>query len=183
MRVWAWIAAVALLPACPSCGSGSSAISANPTPTSSDNPTATASDPTTASSDPTTTSLSPTTTEALALPARIVCGTQYRPVAESLEGAEEKVLTVERDDLGTNAGVSLEFPTMTITVSYVGDVPDGRVVMIAVTTSDSKPLSTVLYQLGDLRLSEVGFAGDHGFTGLHYVQNRRANLQFWCAAE
>jgi hypothetical protein len=182
MRTWAWIAAVALLPACPSCGSGSPAISANPPPATSDNPT-TSSNPTTTSSNSTATSSSPTTTEALALPARIVCGTQYRPVAESLEGAEEKVLTVERDDVGATAGASLEFPTMTLTASYVGDVPDGRVVMIVVTTSDSKPLLTVLYQLGDIELSEVGFAGDHGFTGLHNVQNRRANLQFWCAAE
>jgi hypothetical protein len=127
--------------------------------------------------------LSPTTTEALGLPARIVCGTQYRPDAASLEGADERELTVERDDGGTSAGASLEFPTMTITASYVGNVPEGPSVLVVVTTSDAKPLLTVLYQVGDIGLSEVDFAGDHGFTGLHYVQNRRANLQFWCAAE
>lgn len=182
MRQRVWIAAVALLTVCQSCGSGAPTIKANPPPATSDIRTTTASDRITTGSDPTTSS-KPTTTEALALPARIVCGTQYRPDAASLEGAEDRELTVERDDLGTSAGASLEFPTMTITASYAGNMPEGAGVLIVVTTSDAKPLLTVLYQIGDVQLSAIGFAGDHGFTGLHYVQNRRANLQFWCSAE
>jgi hypothetical protein len=115
------------------------------------------------------------------LPAAIVCGTQYRPDAESLTGAEEPELRVERPGPGEQpSAATVELPTMTLTVSFAGDAPEGRSVTVEVTSAGGEQLLRVLYQLGDLTLADVQFAGGHGFTGLHYVDHDRAQLQFWC---
>lgn len=45
------------------------------------------------------------------------------------------------------------------------------------------PLISTLYQLADVDLAEVDFAGGHGFTGLQYGYHDGAMLQCWCDAD
>jgi hypothetical protein len=117
------------------------------------------------------------------LPDRIVCGTQYRPDADSLAGVDEPTIVVDREDgVEVAQGVSYDFPTMRFRVSFLGDAPEGRFVSIGVTSVDAQRLLSVLYQLGDQAIDDVDFAGGHGFTGLHYVIHDDALLQFWCDA-
>ena len=117
------------------------------------------------------------------LPAAVVCSTQYRADADSLDGASEDTLRVDRvDDVETDDGQSLTFDTMTLTVAYVGDAPEGRNVRIVVTGSAAEPLYEVLYQLDGVDLAAVDFAGGHGFTGLQRVRDGSAELQLMCAA-
>lgn len=115
------------------------------------------------------------------LPEAITCGTQYRPDAEQMEGAESPTLTVDRSDDLTGSSATHEFPTMTLTVTYVGDVPEGRTVRVSVTTDDGAPLFESLYQIGT-PLQDIEFVGGHGFTGLNYVHHGEAMLQLWCEA-
>jgi hypothetical protein len=117
------------------------------------------------------------------LPDRIICITQYRPDAESMAGAEEPTLTVERDDAEVADGESIEFATMKLSVSYSGEAPEGRTVNIVVTASTGELITTALFQIGTPALDDIHFAGDHGFTGLHYVYHEGAMLQFTCRAE
>lgn len=120
-------------------------------------------------------------TEGTDLPDAITCGTQYRPDAEQMEGAESPTLTVERDDDLAGTSATHEFPTMTLTVTYVGDAPEGRTVRVSVTADDDTPLFESLYQIGT-PLQDIEFAGGHGFTGLNYVHHGEAMLQVWCEA-
>lgn len=117
-----------------------------------------------------------------ALPEELVCTAQYRPFAESMEAAEEQTFSVERVDRPVTQGVEVDFPLMSIEVVYVGDAPDGRSVRILVTDRDGVEVTTALYQIGATGLQDVGFAGGHGFTGLHYVHHRQAMLQYFCDA-
>lgn len=117
-----------------------------------------------------------------ALPDELVCTAQYRPFAESMEGAEEQTFTVERIDRPTTSGIEVEFSLMTIEVHYTGDAPDGRNVRVTVTDRDGAEITTALYQIGRPGLQDIGFAGGHGFTGLHYVYHEQAMLQFFCGA-
>lgn len=113
------------------------------------------------------------------LPDAITCGTQYRPDAEQMEGAESPTLTVDRSDDLAGASATHEFPTMTLRVTYVGDAPEGRTVRVSVTADDGDPLFETLYQIGT-PLQHIEFAGGHGFTGLNYVYHGEAMLQLWC---
>lgn len=117
-----------------------------------------------------------------ALPDEIVCTTQYRPFAESMEAAEEQTFTVVRVDRPVTQGVSVDFSLMSIEVVYVGEAPDGRTVTIVVTDRDGAEVTRALYQIGAPALQDIGFTGGHGFTGLHYVHHEQAMLQYFCAA-
>ena len=120
-----------------------------------------------------------------ALPGAIECGTQYRPDATQLTGADEPVLRIEPSDgpTGGIGGVEIaEFATMTLSVTYRGDAPEGRTVELAVVTAAGEPLWRTLYQIGDPPLQDIAFAGGQGFTGLHYVSHAGAELQVWCHA-
>jgi hypothetical protein len=116
------------------------------------------------------------------LPAAIECGTQYRPDAEQLAGAEEATLRVAQGDDPAGASGSLEFERMHLTVTYRGDAPEGRSVDLRIASSAGEPLARTLYQVGATGLGDVDFAGGHGFTGLHYVDHDGAQLQVWCGA-
>jgi len=112
-----------------------------------------------------------------------VCGTQYRPHADSGAGAVEQTITVRREDgVPVAEGLVHDFATMRFRASFLGDAPEGNTVLIAVTSTSDEPLVSVLYQLGDQAIGDVDFAGRHGFTGLHYVTHDGALLQFWCDA-
>jgi hypothetical protein len=117
-----------------------------------------------------------------AAPSSITCHTQYRPDAETLEGAREPSLTVERADDLSPQPQTLEFATLTLEVTYHGDAPEGRNVTVVVTTPDGQPLVRDLYQLTDGGELRREFAGGHGFTGLQYVFHEGASLQVWCTA-
>ena len=118
----------------------------------------------------------------VALPSSIECGTQYRPNADDLDDAEEATLTVEPTSGPAAEPEALTFPTMTLSVAYLGDAPEGRNVTVTVTTDAGEPLVHTLYQLGEMPLDEIDFAGGHGFTGLQYVDHGDALLQVWCTA-
>ena len=120
--------------------------------------------------------------EGSGLPAAVECGTQYRPDAERMTGAEEPVLRVERSDGLAGSTGSLEFETMTLSVTYVAEAPEGRSVDLTVVSAAGEPLLRALYQIGDPPLEDIRFAGGHGFTGLHYVDHEGAQLQVWCEA-
>lgn len=117
-----------------------------------------------------------------ALPSSIECGTQYRPDADTLDGAEEPTLTVEPSGGLLAEPKTVTFPTMTLSVTYVGDAPEGHYVGVTVTTESDEPLVHTLYQIGGTSLEDVDFAGGHGFTGLQYVNHGDALLQVWCKA-
>ena len=116
------------------------------------------------------------------LPAAVECGTQYRPDAEQTAGAEDATLRVERGDGLAGGTGTLTFERMTLTVTYVADMPEGRRVDLHVTSSGGEPLARTLHQVGATPLQDVDFAGGHGFTGLLYVDHEGAQLQVWCAA-
>jgi hypothetical protein len=117
-----------------------------------------------------------------ALPVAVECGTQYRPDATQLTGAQEPELRVEPSAGSTGGAETVEFETMTLSVTYRGDAPEGRTVELVVQTAAGEPLTRTLYQIGDWALQDVAFAGGHGFTGLHYVSHAGAELQVWCEA-
>ena len=117
-----------------------------------------------------------------ALPVAVECGTQYRPDAEQLAGAEDATLRVPRGDGLAGDSGTLEFDLMTLNVTYRGEGPEGGSVDLVVTTAAGEPLARTLYQVGGTALGQVDFAGGHGFTGLHYVDHQGAQLQVWCAA-
>jgi hypothetical protein len=116
------------------------------------------------------------------LPAWIECGTQYRPDAETMVDAVEDDLRVEPSSGLRGDATTIEYETMTLAVAYVGDAPEGRNVTVEVTTSDGDPIVRDLYQIGEMRLTDVEFSGGHGFTGLQYVSHEEAMLQVWCEA-
>jgi hypothetical protein len=116
-------------------------------------------------------------------PSSITCHTQYRPDEESLSGASEPSLTIERADDISPRPQRLEFATLTLEVAYQGDAPEGRNVTVVVTTTDGQPVVRDLYQFTDG--TELGneFAGGHGFTGLQYVFHEGSSLQVWCDSD
>lgn len=116
-------------------------------------------------------------------PSSITCHTQYRPDDESLNGASERSLTVERaDDISPRPQV-LEFATLTVEVAYQGDAPEGRNVTVVVNTADGQPVVRDLYQFSDGTELSNEFAGGHGFTGLQYVFHEGSSLQVWCNSD
>jgi hypothetical protein len=120
---------------------------------------------------------------ASAAPAAITCHTQYRPDAETLTGAREPNVTVERADDLAQRPQTAEFETLTLQVAYQGDAPEGRNVSVVVSTPDGQPLVRDLYQFTDGGELSREFAGGHGFTGLQYVFHEGASLQVWCQAD
>ena len=117
------------------------------------------------------------------LPGSITCHTQYRPDAETLDGAREPSLTVARADGVGAPPQRLDFATLALEVTYQGAAPEGDHVAVVVTTADGEPLVRDLYQLGDGVDLRREFAGGHGFTGLQYVFHEQASLQVWCTAD
>jgi hypothetical protein len=120
---------------------------------------------------------------ASAAPASITCHTQYRPDAETLTGAREPSVTVERADDLAQQPETVEFETLTLQVTFQGDAPEGRNVSVVVSTPDGQPLVRDLYQFTDGSELRREFAGGHGFTGLQYVFHEGASLQVWCQAD
>jgi hypothetical protein len=130
-------------------------------------------------SDDDSPTMAPPTEQVETMPTAIHCGTQYRPNAESLAGAEEERFAVERPSgLDSNSN-RVAFEELSIEVVY-NDRPDGQDVSVVVAGSDGMELERVLYQLPAALPS---FAGGHGFTGLHYVSAGSAQLQWWCESE
>lgn len=115
-------------------------------------------------------------------PDAIRCGTQYRPNAETLEGAEEPELLVERADDRNAPPVRHEFATMTVEVTYQGEAPEGNNVVVVVETSEGRELLRSLYQFTTGDELRTDFAGGQGFTGLNSVSHGAASLQVWCDA-
>jgi hypothetical protein len=121
--------------------------------------------------------------DATGLPSTIECGVYYRPLGDaSTEDSVDHTVSLETVDGGA-AEQSVEFDTMSLAVRSFSDAGEGDAVSVSVTSSDGEALTSVLYQLGSFDLADVAFAGGHGFTGLHYVDHARAQLQFWCSAE
>jgi hypothetical protein len=116
-------------------------------------------------------------------PASITCHTQYRPDAESLTGAAEPTLTVDRVDETSPQPERLDFATLSVEVAFHGDAPEGNNVTMVVTTPDGEPLIRNLYQYTDGTELTTAFAGGHGFTGLHYVFHEGSSLQVWCESD
>jgi hypothetical protein len=116
------------------------------------------------------------------LPAEITCNAFYRPDTRVASGSEEASVTVERTDGVPGAEESAEFGTMALSVTYVGDAPEGRTASVVVTGGDGEELSRHLYQFGDPPPQDISFAGEHGFTGLAYVTHGDAQLQYTCTA-
>jgi hypothetical protein len=112
------------------------------------------------------------------LPAEITCDAFYRPDTGGGSGQEEATLTVARSDGG--AEESVEFDTMALSVTYVGDAPEGHTASVVVTGGDGEELSRHLYQFGDPPPQDISFSGEHGFTGLAYVTHGDAQLQYTC---
>ena len=118
------------------------------------------------------------------LPSFITCTTQYRPDARSGEGWVRDRVEIERiDGLGWPRNPTLSYPAMNLSVSFIGDAPDGRVVNVNVVGADGATLVSALYQYGSAGDLRHNFVGGHGFTGLHYVYHDGAMLQFWCQAD
>jgi hypothetical protein len=112
----------------------------------------------------------------------IDCTTQYRPDAETLEGAEEPTLSVRPSGSLTGERETLTFPTMELEVTAFGAVPDGAgSVSVVVRSSTGEELVRTLYQLGSVPFADVDFGG-LGFTGLQYVTHGPAQLQVTCSA-
>ena len=114
-----------------------------------------------------------------ALPAAIACTTQYRPDHASAAGQRQDLLTVLRSVGVPAAPESLELPHFRLSVTYVGDAPEGRTVRVEVTTADGDPLVATLYPLDAAEDLAVEFS-TQGFTGLQYVRNGSAELQVFC---
>jgi hypothetical protein len=118
------------------------------------------------------------------LPSFITCTTQYRPDATSSEGRVTDRVKIERiDGLGCPRHPTLSYPAMNLSVSFIGDAPDGRVVNVVVVGADGATVASALYHYGSAGGLRHNFGGGHGFTGLHYVYHGGAMLQFWCQAD
>jgi hypothetical protein len=116
-------------------------------------------------------------------PSSVACHAQYRPDAESLAGARDASVTVERADELAPRPERLEFATLTLEVTFHGDAPEGRNVTIMVATRDGEPLVRNLYQFTSGTELTKEFAGGHGFTGLQYVFHDGSSLQVWCESD
>ena len=116
------------------------------------------------------------------LPASLNCSTQYRPDAATMTGALSETVAVPRVE-GFGPVEAQTFPAMSLGVTFVGDVPEGRVVNVVVTDRAGEVLFSTLYQFTDGHELRTAFAGEHGFTGLNYVYSDGAMLQFRCSAD
>lgn len=125
---------------------------------------------------------SPVATTEPPLPTSIECFTQYRPDAETLDGVEEPLLVVERQDGLIADGETLDFPTMKLTVTYHGEAPEGHTVTVSVAGQDGEGIVSTLYQVHGVDIADIDFSGGHGFTGLQYVSHGKALLQVSCSA-
>jgi hypothetical protein len=73
---------------------------------------------------------------------------------------------------------------MRFDITFFADDYDSDSVVAVVSTIGEVELSRVLYQIGSPDLSDIQFAGGHGFTGLNVVHDESgAQLQFWCSAD
>jgi hypothetical protein len=114
----------------------------------------------------------------IAPPDQLACSTYYNPVSGAENDQEAVALPV---DLGASATAA--HPEITLTVSYPSDAYEGTSVSIAASDAEGRDLMRILYQLDPTTDAfRTDFTGGHGFTGLHYVYNAGAELQFWCGA-
>ncbi|GAA4421390.1 hypothetical protein GCM10023169_14280 [Georgenia halophila] len=113
------------------------------------------------------------------LPAALTCTLFYRPEAGSAAGEEHVDLTVPRADHLTPAPERATFEGLVVEVTYTGEAPEGRNVRVVVSSGDAL-LLTSLYQVEPGSALDGQF-GAHGFTGLQYVRDGDAELQFTCA--
>lgn len=115
---------------------------------------------------------------AIAPPEQLACTTYYNPVSGAENDEEAVVLPVDRGAVATAT-----HPEITLTVSYPSDDHEGTSVSIAASDAEGRELMRILYQLDTTTDAfRTEYAGDHGFTGLHYVYSAGAELQFWCGA-
>ena len=113
----------------------------------------------------------------------VSCFVYYRPLGDaSTEGAVERTVVLDLTGSGGRAERTVEFATMSFRASAVLDEFEGESISISVSAAEDETLASVLYQLGEIDLSDVHFVGEHGFTGLHYVDHLDAQMQFACSA-
>lgn len=113
----------------------------------------------------------------------VSCFAYYRPEGDaSIDGAVEETVVLDLTGRTGSAERTVEFETMSFRVSAVLDEFEGDTISISVSASEDETLASVLYQLGEIDLTDVHFVGEHGFTGLHYVDHLGAQLQFACSA-
>jgi hypothetical protein len=113
----------------------------------------------------------------------VSCLVYYRPLGDaSTEGAVEETVVLDLTGGSGRAERTVDFETMSFRASVTLDEFEGDSISIAVNASDDETLASVLYQLGELDLADVQFVGEHGFTGLHYVDHLGTQLQFACSA-
>lgn len=117
------------------------------------------------------------------LPATITCTAQMRPSSGSAAGEESASVTVDRVDSLAVEPAELELGEFRFAASYVGEAPEGRSVVVTVSSPSDEVIVRELYQFADGAALRNEFAGGHGFTGLRYVYSQGAELQFFCAAQ
>lgn len=120
---------------------------------------------------------------ASALPTAITCTTQMRPSTGSAGGEESASVTVERVDALAAEDEELDLGACWFAASYTGEGPEGRSVVVTVTSPSGEMIVRDLQQYGDGAALRHEFVGGHGFTGLKYVDSQGAELQFSCVAE
>jgi hypothetical protein len=116
------------------------------------------------------------------LPAGITCTTQYRPDFGSSAGEQAAQLVLPRVDGPGATRQELSTGTFRLSGSYLGEAPDGRAVSLSIGNAEGTTIASLLYQLEDGSSLASRFSGGHGFTGLHYVRDGKAELQLYCAA-
>jgi hypothetical protein len=113
-------------------------------------------------------------------PARVRCGTQFRPIAGSAAGEVEDTITVERPDseTGRSEAETLSFADFEISVVYADDGYETPSVVVTISSAD-EAVERVLYQFTSNR---PRFGGSADSADLHYVYSGEAELQWWCTA-
>lgn len=92
-------------------------------------------------------------------------------------------MTVERVDALAAEAEVLDLGEFQFAASYLGDAPEGRSVVVTISSPSGDVIVRELYQYGDGAALRNEFVGGHGFTGLRYVYSQGAELQFFCAAQ
>jgi hypothetical protein len=87
---------------------------------------------------------------------------------------------VDRVD-GFSPGETATYPEMSLSITYVGDAPEGHFVNTTVTDPEGRIVASTLFQFTSGDEIRTSYAGGHGFTGLHYAYNDDAQLTFWCS--
>lgn len=116
-------------------------------------------------------------------PAAIECTVQVRPVAGAADGEVTTTVRVDRQDGGVGtAGEEVVVEPFRFRVEYVGEAPEGRFVSVDVTGAGGARLTRDLFQYAGTDALRTELAGAQGFTGLRYVYDGDAELQYLCGA-